>query len=454
LQQINKIKQYTHSVCEQIRWKKAHSVISEEIENHIIDQRDTFMKNGLDEIASTNKAIEEMGDPVAVGLQFDRTYRPKIEWSMIFLTIIPLIIGLIVVFLTENDSYTLTMLYKNILSTMIGILVLIAAYFIDFTIIGKFPKTLYILLSVILLTMPFLFPYEINGRYYFLPFAMLLFPTIFSGIIYSMRNKGYAGVLLCGVFYMIPIIAIFFLEGTHSAVISYSAACLILLTIAIYKNWFPVRRLYAMLITYIPVSIAIVLAYLKILNTGYLLHRFQVLFHPYTDPRGSGYLTLQIRTILKDAKIWGRSDMGLDFISGTYNTDYFLTNVLHNFGWIAFIGIIAILSAFIIRGFFLCAKQKSILGRLVSTSVLLTFTIQTVSYIVTNLGFYILPPLSLPLLSYGNTGKIINLGLIGILLSVFKSKDVVRDKCWTVSCERHRLFEFVDGKLIIDLNFK
>ena len=45
MQQINKIKQYTHSVCEQIRWKKAHSVISEEIENHIIDQRDTFMKN-------------------------------------------------------------------------------------------------------------------------------------------------------------------------------------------------------------------------------------------------------------------------------------------------------------------------------------------------------------------------------------------------------------------------
>ena len=87
MQQLDKIKQYTSSVCDQIRWKKVHPMISEEIENHISDQKEAFINEGLDEITSIDKAIEEMGDPVIVGSQLDRTHRPKTAWSMIFLTI-------------------------------------------------------------------------------------------------------------------------------------------------------------------------------------------------------------------------------------------------------------------------------------------------------------------------------------------------------------------------------
>lgn len=75
----------------------------------------------------------------------------------------------------------------------------------------------------------------------------------------------------------------------------------------------------------------------------------------------------------------------------------------------------------------LCTNQKSVLGRLVSTSALITFTIQVILYVASNLGFQLLSPLTLPLVSYGGTATIINMMLIGIMLSAFKSGSLVRD---------------------------
>ena len=85
---FDKIKDYGVTVCNQIRWKRAHPLIEEEIENHIIDQRDAYISDGDDETTATNKAIIQMGDPVEVGIQLDRTHRPKPQKTMIFLTML------------------------------------------------------------------------------------------------------------------------------------------------------------------------------------------------------------------------------------------------------------------------------------------------------------------------------------------------------------------------------
>lgn len=60
MQQLDKISGYIRTVCEQIRWKKAHGLVSEEIENHLMDQRDAFIAEGMDEETATDEAIKEM----------------------------------------------------------------------------------------------------------------------------------------------------------------------------------------------------------------------------------------------------------------------------------------------------------------------------------------------------------------------------------------------------------
>jgi hypothetical protein len=49
LQQPDRVKSYLGTVRRQIRWKRAHPFVLEEIKNHIIDQRDAFLREGLDE---------------------------------------------------------------------------------------------------------------------------------------------------------------------------------------------------------------------------------------------------------------------------------------------------------------------------------------------------------------------------------------------------------------------
>lgn len=71
LESSNKIKEYLNEVCDQVRWKKSHEIISEEIECHIIDQKNAFISQGLDNKTAIDKAILEMGDPVDVGTEVD-----------------------------------------------------------------------------------------------------------------------------------------------------------------------------------------------------------------------------------------------------------------------------------------------------------------------------------------------------------------------------------------------
>jgi len=132
--------------------------------------------------------------------------------------------------------------------------------------------------------------------------------------------------------------------------------------------------------------------------------------------------------------------------------DFLLTYLIHRFGWIVFAVVMAVILAFIVRAFMLCSRQKSVLGKLVSTSVLITFTIQVILYVSSNLGFQLFSQLTLPLISYGRTAIVINMTLIGIMLSVFKSGDLVRDNLTETLLRKNKLVEITDGKIIINLN--
>ena len=115
--------------------------------------------------------------------------------------------------------------------------------------------------------------------------------------------------------------------------------------------------------------------------------------------------------------------------------------------------IIGMLSFFIAKGFMRCFKQKSGLALFVSVSVLLTFTMQVIGYAVANLGFQLVSPISLPLISQGNTATVINLILIGIMLSVFRTGDIVRDRHMAETANP-RFVTWSDGKPTISFSKK
>lgn len=454
MQQPRKITEYLEAVRQQIRWKRAQSPVLEEINNHITDQKNAFVSEGLNEEAATDKAITEMGDPIIVGEQLDRAHRPRPDWPLLVMTATMLLLGLAIQFFVgPNIPLGAWMFERQIVWAGISILVMFAAYFLDFTIIGKYPKVVFFALCAITLAF---YLFTGGGRGTSTIYLLLLFPTAFAGFVYMMRNEGYGGLILCVLAFIIPVsrtignVTVFFLLWI---------SCLIILTTAVKKGWFNVGKLFATLILAIQTAAVLSIPFFTtIVGKEYIWNKMRVMLNPSVDPLGYGYISAVIQRLLSHSQFIGQGSPIRGY--GEYsalkllpaaNTDFLLTYLIYRFGWIVLIGIIAIFSVFIMRAIILCKKQKSVLGFLVSLAIISTFSAQFILYITSNLGFWHLDPLSLPLISYGGRALVTNMFLIGFLLSVFRTGDLVRDKAGVAVAKSSHFIQYNNGQIIIDL---
>ena len=441
MQPFDKIQEYGKTVCDQIRWKKAHPIVVEEIENHMIDQRDAYILEGEDELTATNKAISQMGDPETVGVLLDRTHRPKPQYDMIGLTALLVCMGLFIRIFLMPEVHV-AMISKQIIAACIGFGFMCLAYFADFTLIGKYPGATYISILVMSCLTLFLSP-KVNGQAYYAQYAPLLFPVALVSVLYWARNKRYLGMLFCGgAFAIFGVLTL--MIPSASSFIFLSVTMLIILEMAVRKNWFDIKKAYGHILLMVPTLLIFLFGILSLLSKPYIMQRLRVAINPALDPQGAGYLAYVIRSLLGNSKFIGPGVMPEQFIGGRfplpeYNTDYLLTYLIFNVGWISFFFILALFIAFFVLGFMKCFKQKSGLGLFVSTAVMLTFTIQSIGYIIANLGFQLFAPAQLPLVSYGNISMVINLTLIGFMLSAFRSGDVVKDECSKSPIEKKRI---------------
>ncbi len=462
MQRPDMIAEYLETVRQQIRWKRAQPIVLEEIKDHLTDLKSALLEGGLDEETATEKAVAEMGDPILVGEQLDYVHRPKPDWMLFALAEVMLLLGVVLQCFIDSNLGGAGTSEQLMIWGSIAVIVMVAAYFADFTIVGKYPKLVFSLLCAISVVACFLTG-TIRGTTSYAVYPLLLFPTAFAGLVYSMRNKGYGGLLLCGAAFMvsallsmiIPNLTVFLLLGV---------SCLILLTAAVLKGWFNVKKLSALFILYGSIATVLSILYFMIMDVGYRAERVRAALNPSIDPDGMGYIGSTIQRILSHAQFIGSgmpiNDYGVSVnasnllaarILPEVNTDYLLTYLTYEFGWITLLLIMALFAAFIIRAVMLCSKQKSVLGFLTSTAIISTFGVQWIVYVVSNLGFLLFSPLSLPLLSYGKMALVTNSFLIGFLLSVFRTGELVRDKAETVAGRHDPFIQYDNGRIIIDL---
>jgi cell division protein FtsW (lipid II flippase) len=92
------------------------------------------------------------------------------------------------------------------------------------------------------------------------------------------------------------------------------------------------------------------------------------------------------------------------------------------------LAVIVILLILISRMFSSVLKQIHIPAFLVALATCLAIAGQIVLYVLTNLGVFVPMSFNLPFLSYGAYAFIINMALMGLLLSVYRRKNVVADE--------------------------
>lgn len=410
------VSEYIKKVCNQIKWKRVRPVIARELENHIDDQIQSYISSGMEPDEATEKALIQMGDPLEIGSALDSTHRPKPEWSMLILMTVALLIGLAIrMFVSSVNEFGQPLLPGSLLAVAIGVVCMTAVYFFDFSLIGKYPKLTQVLIIFSTLAVFILSPRS-NGAPRYLHYVVLLLPIAYAAFVYIQRKKGYWGIGLSLITAFV-LSSIPFAASLLSETLLVFLSCLIMLNIGLAKDWFCSKPVWGFILANLSALagvLALIFTYIESI----------------IGPFGIGYYYRPnlIKALLRGSKLFGQGDSAALYNVppfSDFNERYLLAYLTHRFGWIVFFAIVTVLTAFIVRGFYLNFKQTNILGLFISTAVLLTFTFQTIAYIICNLGFPFFSTLTLPFIAYGKTATVVNMALIGLMLSVFRTGTLV-----------------------------
>lgn len=458
---------YAEKVCEQIRWKKAHPAVAQEIEDHLTDQKNAYLAAGDSESIAEEKALLQMGDPVSVGAALDQTHKPAPQWGIIGLVLLLFVLGGIIQVLllktipAGNDALATRSAQVLFVFLPLSLATFVGMYFLDFSFFGKHPYVLPLgLLMVDLAAHLFGVFYGgkrwlILGSFTLSPLTLsLLFPLAFCGLFYRLRSQGRRGYLISGV---LAAVFCLFLSYCHtfSGVLTFVFSAGVLMLVASKKKWFDKQRNMFLLLFLLAVVCLIVLLMFYAPFRYQFAFRARTIFLPNSDVAGDGYVPAQLRAAISHSVFLGKGKdiVGISpiliEIPGMLRSDYLLAYLTYHYGWVASGIVVLLLAVFLALGFRKALKQKSIFGQMVSLTILCTFTAEILLYILANLGVWLIAPIALPFLSYGATALLINMALAGVLLSVFRTGEVYRDTAPHPIFSDSKFIQWADGKLTI-----
>ncbi len=159
---------------------------------------------------------------------------------------------------------------------------------------------------------------------------------------------------------------------------------------------------------------------------GYAGDRVTAWLHPEQDPSDTGYQILQSLYAIGSGGLFGlgfgRSRQKYLYLPFQYN-DYIFAIVCEELGLVGALAIIALFAALILRGYWIALRARDRFSTVLAAGLVTLIAVQTVLNlgVVTNL----LPStgIALPFFSYGGTALAVNLGEMGIVLSISRQKD-------------------------------
>lgn len=426
-------RQFLETVTQQVRYEKAREIISDELENHIEDQKEAFMTEGISETESYQKAIEDMGDPVEVGISLDRIHRPRMEWRMILLVLGLSVLGVFFQYVMFKDMGSETYPYNinsQCVYIVIGLAVMMFFCFFDYTRIGLWGKAGAAVLLLILLYSYF-GGLTINGQKGYLRVGgisvnlrqlMYLYIPFYGGILYSCKNQGRKGFVKSIVWSVVPVAFIFKLPSLST---SGSLMLIMLLQICYVtrKGWFGEWKKKLAIIVSAVIGLPVLLVfYFALFGPEYQKAR---LFSVFNTTGEQNYQINAARNLISGSKWIGEGAVNQRGILPEATSNFIVTQVMAYYGILAVIMLLAVLGLFIFKTFKISIRQKNQLGTVIGIGCSLVFTVQIVLYVMVNLTIFPVTAVFLPLFTYGRTGTIVSFALIGILLSIYRYQNVL-----------------------------
>ena len=171
-------------------------------------------------------------------------------------------------------------------------------------------------------------------------------------------------------------------------------------------------------------AVLFVLVYITFM--GYAGDRVSAWLHPEDDPGDTGYQILQSLYAIGSGGVFGlgfgKSKQKYLYLPFQYN-DYIFAVICEELGLVGALLIVILFAMLILRGYWIALRARDRFSTVLAAGLITLIATQTILNlcVVTNL----LPStgIALPFFSYGGTALAVNLGEMGVLLSISRQRD-------------------------------
>ena len=171
-------------------------------------------------------------------------------------------------------------------------------------------------------------------------------------------------------------------------------------------------------------AVVFVIIYISLM--GYAGDRVTAWLHPESDPSDTGYQILQSLYAIGSGGLFGlglgKSRQKYLYLPFQYN-DYIFAIICEELGLVGALLIISLFAALILRGYWIALRAPDRFSTVLAAGLMTLIAVQTILNlgVVTNL----LPStgIALPFFSYGGTALAVNLGEMGIVLSISRHRN-------------------------------
>jgi cell division protein FtsW (lipid II flippase) len=422
----NKKQIFLNEVTDQIKSKEAKAYVAKELNYHLKEAKNTWMEKGLSEGEAEEKAVEQMGSPTKLGIQMNKLHRPKVDWWLVTLLVAALglsFLPMVSLGYMEDWHY---IIYK-ILIVLIGVTATVGVMLVDYRKWKKLGWLFYTIGILLLVILMFFSNVMINGlpllklgpitieSLMALPFFYLAWASFFT----NEKLRIWQFLL----FFLSPILLIL-------AVASIPTLYLYFVMVFVMLWWSKYSKKVKWLITTGTFSIILVIGIVAWqFVKSYQIVRLLALFEPEKYADGAGFMILKSQELMTKAGWFGWFDgFGQprikEFIPEAH-TNFVFVSFTYSYGWLFGVLLVTILLLFAVRMIVIHPKIKDSYGKLLLIGGVALYSIQLLSNIGMVLGFFPLTTMSLPFISYGLMPTVLNAILIGVVLSVYRRKDLI-----------------------------
>lgn len=412
------MEEYLNNLLDQIRCKKAHAAIREELESHISDQIEDNMKAGMTREEAEKAAVCDMGDPVTTGISLDQIHRPKMARQMIVLMAVIMFAGVLIHWMMGAPMACM--------QTISGFCLMFFICHLDYTRIAAIAKV--IAAGIILVGIYALFfGVRFGGnilvasllwlRISMFSFLMLYVP-VYGAILYSYYGEGYKGLVKAAL-WAVPPLFIALMMPSFTLFLILSVCMVSLLVLAVVKKWFQVKQ--KRVVIGAAILVLAITGILQIANAPYQMDRIRNFLAGDVE---LNYVTKVLKNCFSGSILIGKGVEELKTTLPDYNNSFILAYLTGTYGYIICAAVCAVLVLLIVAIFSIVFRQKNQLGMMMGFgSGMILFTNIAIN-LLENFGILPTSQTFLPFFSKGGSCMYVCYILMGVILSVYRYKDV------------------------------